>query len=69
MPKVNVSVKISALYSQIHPADPEGAIAHLKERLRPLFRRAKELGVFINLDMENYGLKNLTLSPVREPAG
>ena len=62
MPKVNVSVKISALYSQIHPADPEGAIAHLKERLRPLFRRAKELGVFINLDMENYGLKNLTLS-------
>ena len=62
MPKVNVSVKISALYSQIHPADPEGAIAHLKDRLRPLFRRAKELGVFINLDMENYGLKNLTLS-------
>ena len=52
----------SALYSQIHPADPEGAITHLKERLRPLFRRAKELGVFINLDMENYGLKNLTLS-------
>ena len=62
MPKVNVSVKISALWSQIHPADPEGAVAHLKERLRPLFRRAKELGVFINLDMENYGLKNLTLS-------
>ena len=62
MPKVNVSVKISALYSQIHPADPEGAISHLKDRLRPLFRRAKELGVFINLDMENYGLKNLTLS-------
>ncbi len=62
MPKVNVSVKISALYSQIHPADPDKAIAHLKERLRPLFRRAKELGVFINLDMENYGLKNLTLS-------
>ena len=62
MPKVNVSVKISALYSQIHPANPEGAITHLKERLRPLFRRAKELGVFINLDMEHYGLKNLTLS-------
>ena len=62
IPKVNVSVKISALYSQIHPADPENAILHLKERLRPLFRRAKELGVFINLDMENYGLKNLTIS-------
>ncbi len=62
LPKVNVSVKISALYSQIHPADPAGAIWHLKERLRPLFRRAQELGVFVNLDMENYALKNLTLS-------
>jgi RHH-type proline utilization regulon transcriptional repressor/proline dehydrogenase/delta 1-pyrroline-5-carboxylate dehydrogenase len=62
MPKVNVSVKISALYSQIHPADPAGAIEHLKQRLRPLFRRAQELGVFINLDMESYALKNLTLS-------
>jgi RHH-type proline utilization regulon transcriptional repressor/proline dehydrogenase/delta 1-pyrroline-5-carboxylate dehydrogenase len=61
-PKVNVSVKISALYSQIHPADPGGAIEHLKGRLRPLFRRARQLGVFINLDMENYALKNLTLS-------
>ena len=60
-PKVNVSVKISALYSQIHAADPEGAISRLKDRLRPLFRRAKELGVFINLDMEHYGLKDLTL--------
>ena len=62
LPKVNVSVKISALYSQIHPADPQGAISHLKDRLRPLFRRAQELGVFINLDMESYALKNLTLS-------
>lgn len=60
-PKVNVSVKISALYSQIHAADPLGAIERLKERLRPLFRRAQELGVFINLDMESYGLKDLTL--------
>ena len=60
-PKVNVSVKISALYSQIHIADPAGAIDRLKDRLRPLFRRARELGVFINLDMEHYGLKDLTL--------
>ncbi len=64
-PKVNVSVKISALYSQIHAADPARAIDHLKERLRPLFRRAKELGVFINLDMEHYGLKDLTLALFR----
>src|SRR5262249_4712927 len=61
VPAVNVSVKISALYSQIHPADPETALFHLKRRLRPLFQRAKELGAFINLDMESYAVKDLTL--------
>jgi RHH-type proline utilization regulon transcriptional repressor/proline dehydrogenase/delta 1-pyrroline-5-carboxylate dehydrogenase len=61
IPKVNVSVKISALYSQIHPADPAGAIAHLAERLRPLLLRANERQVFINFDMESTALKDLTL--------
>ncbi len=59
---VNVSVKISALYSQIHPADPETAVARLKERLRPLLRRAHELGAFLNFDMESHALKDLTLA-------
>ncbi len=62
IPKVNVSVKISALYSQIHPAAPEEAIAHLGARLRPILRLAQERGVFINFDMEHYGLKDLTLA-------
>ena len=61
LPKVNVSVKISAVYSQIAPADPRGSIERLAERLRPLLLRAKELGVFINFDMEHYALKNLTI--------
>src|SRR5436189_4260914 len=60
-PVVNVSVKISALYSQINPADPEDAIAHLAPKLRPLLRRARELGAFINFDMESYAHKNTTL--------
>jgi RHH-type proline utilization regulon transcriptional repressor/proline dehydrogenase/delta 1-pyrroline-5-carboxylate dehydrogenase len=60
-PVVNLSVKISALYSQINPADPEDAIAHLAPKLRPLLRRARELGAFINFDMESYAHKNTTL--------
>src|SRR5437879_4373976 len=60
-PVVNLSVKISALYSQINPADPADAIAHLRTKLRPLLRRARELGAFINVDMESYALKNTTL--------
>jgi RHH-type proline utilization regulon transcriptional repressor/proline dehydrogenase/delta 1-pyrroline-5-carboxylate dehydrogenase len=60
-PVVNLSVKISALYSQINPADPADAIAHLAPKLRPLLRRARELGAFINFDMESYAHKNITL--------
>ena len=60
-PVLNMSVKISALYSQMNPADPADAIAHLGPRLRPILRRAKELGAFINFDMESYAHKNSTL--------
>src|SRR5438477_2194141 len=64
-PIVNVSVKISALYSQMNPADPADAIAHLAPKLRPILRRAKEFGAFINLDMESYAHKNATLELFR----
>src|SRR5213082_1771214 len=64
-PVVNVSVKISALYSQMNPADPAEAIAHLAPKLRPILRRAKELGAFINFDMESYAHKNATLELFR----
>ncbi len=61
LPPLNVSVKVSALYSQIHPADPDTAIERITARLRPILRRAGELGAFINLDMESYALKELTI--------
>src|SRR5467141_2099935 len=60
-PVVNLSVKISALYSQMNPADPADAIAHLAPKLRPILRRARELGAFINFDMESFVHKNTTL--------
>ncbi|MGA2867220.1 MAG: proline dehydrogenase family protein [Verrucomicrobiota bacterium] len=61
LPPLNLSVKLSALYSQVHPADPDTALAKISARLRPILRRAKDLGAFINFDMESYALKNLTL--------
>src|SRR5438094_516619 len=60
-PVVNLSVKLSALYSQMNPADPVDAIAHLAPELRPFLRRAREFGAFINFDMESYAHKNTTL--------
>jgi RHH-type proline utilization regulon transcriptional repressor/proline dehydrogenase/delta 1-pyrroline-5-carboxylate dehydrogenase len=64
-PVVNLSVKISALYSQMNPADPADAIAHLGPKLRPILRRARELGAFVNFDMESYAHKNATLELFR----
>src|SRR5207248_5222585 len=64
-PVVNLSVKISALYSQMNPADPADAIARLGPKLRPILRRARELGAFINFDMESYAHKNTTLELFR----
>jgi RHH-type transcriptional regulator, proline utilization regulon repressor / proline dehydrogenase / delta 1-pyrroline-5-carboxylate dehydrogenase len=60
-PVVNLSVKTSALYSQMNPADPTDAIAHLASKLLPILRGARELGAFINFDMESYAHKNITL--------
>ncbi|HVU15663.1 MAG TPA: L-glutamate gamma-semialdehyde dehydrogenase [Candidatus Didemnitutus sp.] len=61
LPRLNLSVKISALTPDVHPADPENSISSLKERLRPILRRAVEVGALINFDMESYKLKDLTL--------
>ncbi|MBS0633480.1 MAG: proline dehydrogenase family protein [Verrucomicrobia bacterium] len=61
LPRLNLSVKISALTPDVHPADPENSIEALKKRLRPILRHAAEVGALINFDMESYKLKDLTL--------
>ncbi len=61
IPAVNISVKVSALFSQIKPEAPGYSIEHLAGRLRPLLRLAMARHVFINLDMEMHSLKELTL--------
>ncbi len=62
LPRLNLSVKISALTPDVHPADPENSIAALKQRFRPILRRAAAVGAMINFDMESYKLKDLTLA-------
>lgn len=66
IPRVNVSVKLSSLYSQVKPQAWDKSKTILKERLRPIFQIAKERNVFINLDMESYALKDLTLEVFSE---
>ncbi|MGZ6480443.1 MAG: proline dehydrogenase family protein, partial [Bdellovibrionales bacterium] len=61
IPKVNVSVKVTALYSQIDEAAWEQSLDAVKERLRLVFRKAIASDVFINLDMEQYAHKDFLL--------
>ncbi len=66
VPRINLSLKLSALYSQFDPVDPEGTSEAVKSRLRPILRAAKEAGAFIHVDMEQYAYKDLTLRIVKE---
>ena len=54
IPRANVSIKLSALYSQLDPADHAGAVAALLRRALPIFLEAKRRGVFLNVDLEQW---------------
>lgn len=62
LPRVNVSVKLSALDSQFDPIDPEGTTQRVAARLRRLLRVARENQAYVHIDMESYHTKNLTLA-------
>src|SRR2546428_13252044 len=66
MPRVNVSVKLSSLYSQFDPIDPEGTIRAVGARLRPILSAARRSHAFVNFDMEQYAYKDITLRIFRE---
>jgi RHH-type transcriptional regulator, proline utilization regulon repressor / proline dehydrogenase / delta 1-pyrroline-5-carboxylate dehydrogenase len=57
-----ISIKISAIFSQIHLVAYEETLTHIKERLRLLYRAAMAGGQakFVNLDMEEYRDLRLT---------
>ncbi|MEQ3549413.1 bifunctional proline dehydrogenase/L-glutamate gamma-semialdehyde dehydrogenase [Pseudonocardia nematodicida] len=58
----HVSVKASSVASQLVPWDLEGSRDRLVERLVPLYRQARDGGVFVNLDMEEYKDLHLTVA-------
>ncbi len=60
IPRVNVSIKLTGIVANFDPADPGAADAVLA-RLRPILRTAQRHGAFINIDMEHYAVKDLTL--------
>jgi RHH-type transcriptional regulator, proline utilization regulon repressor / proline dehydrogenase / delta 1-pyrroline-5-carboxylate dehydrogenase len=63
---VQVSVKLSAFYSQFDPLDPVKTTEQVSEPARILLRKAQELGCSIHFDMEQYEYKSLTLQILKQ---
>ena len=61
-----VSVKVSAIYSQISLTAWDATLAAIKTRLRRIFLPALAAGKFVNLDMEEYRDLALTVTAFRE---
>ena len=66
IPAVNLSIKISSLDSQIHTVAWEESKKRIKNKLRLLFQKAVNTNTFINIDMEQYEYKTLTLQVFKE---
>jgi len=60
--RVQVSVKLTAFYSQFDPLDAQGSEGAVSSRIRILLPRP-ELGAAVHFDMEQYAYKDLTLYP------
>ncbi len=65
VPKAHVSIKASAMNSQMDAKSFNYSVNVAKERLRPIFRKAAGMGAFVTLDMEHTALKDLTLALYR----
>jgi proline dehydrogenase len=66
IPRTNVSVKISALTPLLRPDAPDLGRRDAAERLRPILRRALDLGAHIHIDMESLDSREAVLDLVLE---
>lgn len=64
-PKIDLSIKPSALYSQINPLDFEGSVGHILDRLRPIYRKIVEQNSSMCIDIEMRKHKEITFELYR----
>lgn len=65
VPRVNISVKPTALASHYEPLTADEGLDQAAQRLRPILRMACERGATVHFDMEHYDVKDLTLALFR----
>src|SRR5918999_2456964 len=64
LPRVNLSVKVSALSPLLRPEAPDVGRDDAARRMRPLLIRAKELGAHLHIDMESVDTLEATMGLV-----
>ena len=69
IPRVNVSIKPTALAAHYEPLTREEGLRQASERLRPLLRLARDRGATVHFDMEHADAKDLTLRLFRDLLG
>ena len=69
VPRVNVSVKLSALTPRFNPMDPAGTVADLRPRVAAILAAARSAGAFVNVDMESESYRELTLAAFQDLFG
>lgn len=60
-PRLNLSLKLSALDARVQPHAPEPSVARLLVRIQPILTLARRHGALVNLDMESRAHKDVTL--------
>jgi len=65
IPRLNLSIKLTGLDPHFDAIDPERAISRVCARLQPLFGHARQVGAFVNVDMESFKHHDLTLELFR----
>jgi RHH-type proline utilization regulon transcriptional repressor/proline dehydrogenase/delta 1-pyrroline-5-carboxylate dehydrogenase len=66
VPRVNLSVKVSALSPLLRPEAPDVGREDAARRMRPLLARARDLGAHLHIDMESVDTLEATMGLVIE---
>ncbi|MGI8806973.1 MAG: proline dehydrogenase family protein [Acidimicrobiales bacterium] len=66
LPRVNISIKPTALATRYTPLTRAEGLAGAKARLRPLLAEAAAAGAYVHFDAEHYDVKDLTLQLFRD---
>jgi len=61
-PHIDLSLKLSALYSQFDPIDFAGSVEAVKNRLRKILRVAKTMAAPVTLDAEQSQYRDMTIN-------